>query len=614
MHRLKTNTFLYSKKNSQIWGLIISGSIGILFCLALGLNLLNSLQLRSNDFFFQAAQYNKSSEIDPTIVIVGIDDKSIQELGKYSSWPRSFYSQIIDELSNYRARVVVMDILFSDPDPEDQMLATSIKAANNVVLPVVRTNTLTNSTIVGSLAESQDVLRPTEQLEQSALAIGHANISADQDGIVRRLPVQINTNSGNVPALSITTVAKYLRRPGVVEAPMKSNTLSFAGRSIPLNEKKEMLINYSISPEFTELSFVDVLHGNVDPKLLEDKIVLIGTTAVGLGDYFWTPMGFKLNGVEIHAHAIDTILSNNFLAPASKALTMGFILLLSLSCGLIVLRVRVWQAILAGSALVTTYLLCVFLSFDRGLVLNAAYPPLAILGTFLSVNLYKLASEQSQKIELIKLFGRFVSAPVAEQVIHAVDVGQLDLGGNEKEVTVLFADVRGFASLSEKTKPKELVKALNVYLSVVIEAVLKYDGIINKFGGDSIMAIWNTPIPHNDHAWLAVRAAAEAQRGIKDLQEKDSHLLRMDFGIGISTGIAVAGSMGSQDRIEYSVIGDCVNTAARITGLTPMGKIWIGENTQKYVSANIVTKSLEALEVKGKEQPVKVYEVVDVLL
>ena len=211
------------------------------------------------------------------------------------------------------------------------------------------------------------------------------------------------------------------------------------------------------------------------------------------------------------------------------------------------------------------------------------------------------------------MFGRYVSEPVADQVLRGLEVGNLDLTGSEKEVTVLFADARGFTSLSENTKPDELVNALNIYLSVIINAVLKYGGMINKFGGDSIMAVWNAPIACNDHALMALRAAVEAQRSIKDLQAEGTHILRMDFGIGINSGLAVAGNMGSIDRIEYSVIGDCVNTAAKITSLTPMGKIWIGEKTLKSAGDNIMVKSLEAFEVKGKKQSVKVYEVLDVL-
>ena len=259
------------KRKRYIGGLTIAALVASLFCLLYGLNAFITFQMQSNDFFFKPSSYQGSeSPSQNKIVIIGIDDKSLNQLGQFSSWPRSYYAQLTDILSSCGARVTIFDVLFSDPETEDQMLSTSMKAAGNVVLPLVETNEPANSTILGSSAQSQTVLQPTAQLEQSAMAIGHANVSADQDGIVRRIPMLININGGAVPALSLTAVAEYLRRPEVIQAPIEDNRLPFAGRLIPLVENKEMLINYSISSQFTELSFVDVLNGNFDPKLLED--------------------------------------------------------------------------------------------------------------------------------------------------------------------------------------------------------------------------------------------------------------------------------------------------------------------------------------------------------
>jgi len=190
--------------------------------------------------------------------------------------------------------------------------------------------------------------------------------------------------------------------------------------------------------------------------------------------------------------------------------------------------------------------------------------------------------------------------------------GELKLGGEEHEVTVAFADVRGFTTISEEIHPEELVKALNVYLSIVIEAVIKYEGIINKFGGDSVMAVWNVPIECEEHALLAIKAAVSAQRAIRELQEKESTIVKMEFGIGINTGKAIAGNMGSEDRLEYSVIGDAVNTAARLASTAPAGKVWIGANTYAQVRDCIQAKPLTPLSVKGKHEPIQAYEVVGI--
>jgi adenylate cyclase len=212
-------------------------------------------------------------------------------------------------------------------------------------------------------------------------------------------------------------------------------------------------------------------------------------------------------------------------------------------------------------------------------------------------------------LKITETFGRYVSTSVAEAVLRGMEHGELVLEGKEQEITVAFADVRGFTSMSEKTPPQELVKCLNIYLSLIIKPVLSYGGMINKFGGDRIMVVWNAPIAQDQHALLAVKAAVAAQANIKEFQDNNAGLLRMDFGIGINTGKALAGNMGSSDRLEYSVVGDVVNTASRITDLAPGGKIWIGANSFNCVRNLVSAKSLKSVVVKGKSEPIEVYEV-----
>jgi adenylate cyclase len=245
-------------------------------------------------------------------------------------------------------------------------------------------------------------------------------------------------------------------------------------------------------------------------------------------------------------------------------------------------------------------------------MLNMVYPPMAIVGSFVGVNLYCIASERSEKKEITKTFGRYISPPVVEKILAALEKGDLKLGGDETEVTVAFADVRGFTRMTERIGPDELVRLLNRYLSIIIRAVLKYDGMVNKFGGDSIMAVWNAPTPCEDHALKAVMAAVEAQREIDDMQASDPDLPRIDFGIGINTGDAVAGNLGSENRFEYSVIGDPVNIAARLTAVAEGGKVWVGSGTYELVNSRAKVKELEPLFLKGKSEAVSAFEVIDI--
>ncbi len=608
-----------SKRKRFLFGLAVAATIGAVFCLAFYANLLYSVQRQSSDFLFRAADLQQSSKPEKRIVIVGIDDKSLEQLGHFSLWPRSHHTQLIDALADAKARVVVFDILFAEPAPGDQELAASIRNAGNVVLPVIHTPAVNDSTVTPQKVQARRFLRPLVVFEEGAAALGHANVVPDADGVVRRLPLAIRNGDSYEPALALAAVAGYLRRPEVIESPAAGNVLPFAGRSIPVSDHNEMLINYIGSPQgtggtvsFPTVSFVDVLNGKTPPALFQDKLVIVGAMASGLGDTFWTPMGRMMSGVEIHASASHTILTGNFLKPAPSSVTIASMLALALLGGLAVLRLRVLWASLLTLLLGIVYFLAAFSFFDNGMVLNMLYPPLTLAGTFVGVNLYNVTSERSEKREITKTFGRYVSPSVVTSILATLGEGELKLGGEECEVTAAFADVRGFTSVSEKIPPEELVRALNTYLSIIITAVLKYDGMINKFGGDSVMAIWNVPIENKGHALSAIKAAIYAQRAIAEWQEKETTLPKMEFGIGINTGEAVAGNMGSEDRLEYSVIGDTVNTAARLASAAPGGKVWIGANTFKQAKDDVTTKPLDPLTVKGKREPVEAYEVVGI--
>jgi len=603
-----------SKRGRYSRGILVALAIGAALGLMSHFNLLYGAQLKSSDLLFGSA-YLQSPRQPGEIVIVAIDDSSLDQLGHYPSWPRSYHAEVADVLSSAGARVIAFDVLFSEPTPDDEALAASISSAGNVVIPLAYASITNESTATGATISFQDIVNPVRTLQESAVAVGHANIVPDEDGIVRRLPITISGGTGPSPALSLTVVAGYLRRPRVIESAIEDDVLTFAGRSIPLDSSGNMLINYtcdSVAPmSFKTVSYAEVLAGNVEPSIFQDKIVMIGATAVGLGDTFWTPAGRRMSGVEIHATAADTILTANFLKPVPATATTALIMVLALLCGVMVLRFRtVWSTV--GCVLFGIgYYLFAFALFDQGAVMDTLYPPLTILGTFVGVNLHNIVVERREKTEMAKTFGRYISAPVVDNVLTALREGELELGGEEREVTVLFADVRGFTSITERTPVAELVKTLNRYLSVIIEATLKHDGMVNKLGGDGIMAVWSAPIELEDHATPAVRTAIRALRDIRELQEREPELPKMDFGIGINTGKVVAGNMGSVNRLEYSVVGDAVNTAARLTDIVPGGEIWIGSNSHDLVKDSIATELLPPLAVRGKREPIHAYRVVD---
>lgn len=590
-------------------------TLGIAFCLISHFSLLHGIQLQISDNLFKAANLNPGADPAKDIVIIGIDDKSLDELGQFSSWPRSYHAQLVDVLAEAGARVIVFDILFSEPSPDDEELAASIRNAGNVILPFVHTVLTYKSTAIGQTIALEEEIRPLEVFEESAITAGHAVMLPDEDGIVRRLPIVIPDDEQYEPSLALTTIAEYLRRSQAIESPIKDNSLPFAGRTISLDDSGNMLINYTddaAAPlNFNTVSYVDALRDAGSSAGFQDKIVVIGVTATGLGDTFWTPMGRVMNGVDLHAAAMQTILSGNFLRPASSIVDIFSILVLVILCGLAVLRLRVLWATLSAGFLCIIYFLTAFFLFDNGIILNMLHPPVAVVGTFVGMNIYNVIYERSEKMEITRTFGRYISPPVVDKILTALRGDELEMGGETQEITVLFVDARHFTSISENIRSEAVVNTLNSYLNVIIETVLKYGGMISNFGGDSIMAIWNTPIKSEEHALLATKAAVHAQRAIGNLQEEKETLLVMEFGFSVNTGEAVAGNMGSRDHLVYSVIGDAVNTAARLATATPGGRVWIGADTYAKVKEYVTVKQLDSLSVKGRHEPVQAYEVLD---
>jgi adenylate cyclase len=291
-------------------------------------------------------------------------------------------------------------------------------------------------------------------------------------------------------------------------------------------------------------------------------------------------------------------------------ITFLVIILLSLLSAAATLRFRLLIAVPVVTFLFISYFAAVFFYFDQGIMLNALYPPLSIVLAVAGTSLTNFISEKSSREEVTRIFGRFVTAPIVTEILTASDSGQLKLGGSEQVVTIMFADIRGFTTIMEKTAPGSIVDTLNNYLSIVIDSVMKYQGIINKFGGDSVMAVWNAPVLCDQHPLMAVQAALEAQLAVNRLKEREPGMIDMNFGIGINTGEALAGNMGCQTRLEYSVIGDSVNIAARLTAITPGGKVWVSKDTYEYVKSSVDAKYVDSVTFKGKEESITVYEVI----
>jgi adenylate cyclase len=545
----------------------------------------------------------------PNIVIVGIDDATLKTHGRWAEWKRSLHAEAIKNLSDAGAKVIGFDILFADTSDDDPVLAQAIEDAGNVILSSVGVDPLTP---VQSTLTYDYILQPASLLEQSSYGTGHANIAPDGDGVVRKLPLIIRDSAGNsYPALSIAILYSTFLKPLPEEYPVHNGKINLIDRDIPVDAYKRMRINYS-TPDtgYEYISYGKVISNDFDPSIVKHKIVIIGMTATGELDTWATPVSAeKQPGVWIHANIIDNILKQRFIVDTDWRITLMIMLLLVAITGLALPRLKLkWGALLTFLLLVA-YTLTVFIVFDRGYILNILYPSMLLPLVYVTAVLCVVVSEQTNKQLIKDLFGRYVSPQVASTILDLEDVGKLSLGGELRCVTTLFADMRGFTKMSENKTPKEVVDLLNTYLSIMIEHVIDNEGIVNKFAGDNIMGVWNAPQSQTNHALLAVKAAWKSQQSMKKKQEEDTSLPQVQFGMGINTGDAIAGNMGSTGRTEYTVIGDAVNLASRLCSGAPGGEIWIGPETYNQVKDYIEAEQLPPQSFKGKSQPITPYKV-----
>lgn len=542
----------------------------------------------------------------PNIVIVGIDDTTLETYGRLADWPRSLHAQAITRLSQAGAKVIGFDVLFVDESPEDNVVADAISTAGNVVLPAVGIEPLPANPIV----TYGQVLRPVTPIEQAATIVSHANITPDADGVVRRLPLLARDKNGRLyPSMSLAMLHVLFSMPLPDSYERQDGALYLLARNIPVDASYRLRLNFSGQNESRSfLSYGAVIRGDFDPSVVKNKVVLVGMTATGGADTWAIPASAKkAPGVFIHAAAMETILKQWFLVEAGLG---TLVLVLALMVGITAfalprLRLR-WGAVLVGS-LFAGYLIASFISFDKGYILNMLYPLTILPLVYVSSVFTQNVIEQSDKRFVRDLFGRYVSPEVAREILNLADTDRLKLGGEQRVVTVLFADIRGFTQISERMSPEATVNMLNTYLSIITDSILENGGMVNKFIGDNVMAIWNAPNAEPEHARLAVKAAWEAQQKVAEFQQSAPSLIQMKFGIGVNTGEALAGNVGSLGRTEYTVIGDAVNLASRICGAAPGSEIWIGPETYQEAKDYLEVEELPPRAFKGKAKPVVVY-------
>lgn len=659
----------YSKKTS-LWM-----TAGIVFflcaCNFLKIDFFEELENKTIDFRFSV---RGERQPDAPIRILAIDEKSLGEIGQWP-WPRAVHAQMIRKLKALGAKCVFMDVFFPEPERTQEKMLNQLESAlnstiqgatptamkirksvladvqkfqsaengdkvfgqalqdcGNVFLPIEPLVTgkegrtpnaeslhVTGAQLFGGFSDNflpaASLIISIPDLQEHVADSGHTRYLPNTDGIIRYYPTVINYSGVLLPHLSLQVARVFLGDKNPIKV-FVGDHLEVGGRKVPILDDGFALVNYcgrrGIFPTY---SASDVLNDRLDPKIFKGSIVMIGATAEGINDLRPTPFTKASTGVEVNANIIENVLGDHFLTLAPDYLKYILVLFLSLIIWYFVPRVTPTQGSLWFGALLVVYLAVACATFQyTGLIINLTYPTLALALTFLFLTTYKFRTEVRHSRYMKQLFQSMVTPKVVEEILK-MPAG-IELGGEEKELTVMFSDIRGFTSYSEKHTPHEVVGILNEYLTQMTNMIFQTEGTLDKYIGDAIMAFWGAPTGQKDHAYRACSTAL----GMVDLLHNTLHPKweaegkeKLHIGIGINTGPIVVGFVGSQAIKNYTLIGDAVNLGSRLEGTTKEYKveIIIGEQTYEHVRADMLCRELDLIRVKGKLQPIRIYEVID---
>ena len=622
---------------------------------------LEELRLRAFDIF-QVIKPRVATE--RPVVIVDIDEESLRKLGQFP-WPRTRVADLITALTKLGAAAIAFDIVFAEPDrlspalaadvyrdldedtrnklralpSNDQVMADAIKQSKVVLgetgLPTIVPQDPAQPPIGGVAALGGDpkayvysfpgLLRNVPILENAAAGRGLFSIRTERDGIVRRVPMVMQAQGNIMPSLSFEMLRVATGSSTILirmdEAGIKG--VAIPGFEMPTDRNGQLWVHFAPHDQARYVSAVDVLEGRVTADRVAQRLVIIGTSAAGLLDLKTTPNDPAMPGVEIHAQVLESILSNTMLsqpnyavgAELSVAFLMGVAIIWLapiLSPVLLLLFGAAFIALLVGSSW--------YLFAEQQLLIDFTFPLLSSLLIYLTLVFTNFVKEQAQRRQIRSAFGQYLSPTLVEQLAQSPE--KLVLGGEARDMTIMFSDVRGFTTISEiyKDDPQGLTSLMNSFLTPLTNAIIDRNGTIDKYMGDAIMAFWNAPLYDPAHELNACEAALDMLERVDRLNREreeaakanGSQFIPINIGVGINTGRCVVGNMGSDLRFDYSVLGDSVNLASRLEGQCKSYglPIIIGSKTANAAKDKFALLELDFIAVKGKKEPEVVYSIV----
>ena len=563
-------------------------------------NIFETLDYRLQDFLYQKTE-NPGSDI----IIVAIDDKSLEALGRWP-WPRDYHGELIRLIEEGEPLAIGYDVIFSeesDEAGEDEYLTYVISEEGNVVLPVY--GTFEESAKRGTL-QAVAVTRPFTELDNAA-ETGHINTIMDNDGIVRKTLLDFEFEEEKIESFTWKLYKFYEN---------KHSESKLRITDIPLNQWRQTYIRFSGKPySFEYVPFHMVLNGDILGEYFRDRIVLVGPTAIGLADdYYFTPMApqVPMYGVEIHANIIKQFIDRRFWVEIPLIGQYMIMLILGVLGYFVFNKSKpgIGAIALLGLSGMFIFVVNKISAGSTGHIMSFIYPVGFIAAQYVAVLGEKFILEQLEKKRVTDVFGKYVAPQIVDKILEEGEEG-LQLGGARRDITVLFVDIRGFTPLSEAAEPEEVVSILNDYLTLCAKSIFAYGGTLDKYIGDAAMALYNAPLSLDNHQLRAVQTAWAMHEGARPLQEKLEKQFGkvVRFGVGIHTGSAIVGNIGADFRMDYTAIGDTVNTAARIEANSKPGQILISQEVYDNVRDFVDVTDIGQIQVKGKAQPLQVYQV-----
>ena len=617
---------------------------------------------------FDSYQLLKPASFDPDLPvrIVDIDEQSLERVGQWP-WSRLVMADLLDKLADQGAAVIAFDVIFSEPDrtsPEEMMKALSAEEAA-AIAPLIADRPTHDATFAAAIARTPTVMatvltdRETPppppkagfaiagddplpfvspflgattnlaQLDEAAAGIGSINWVPDRDQVVRRLPLVYRIGNTYVPTL-VTEALRVAQDAGtyVLKASNASGEWAFGQETglnhirvgaieIPTDSDGAIWLQFRPSNPAVYIPAWRVLAGENDPAEIAGAIVLVGTSAPGLMDLRATPLDPSIPGVEVHAQAFEHILRGSTITRLDDAVAFELLAMIVLGAALAFFLPKLGALASAAIGLATVGLVLVagyvaYTSF--GLLFDPSFPALVLFGLVITIATYVYRRSEQQKGEVRKAFGYYVSPEVVNEIVRHPD--KLELGGEVRELSLLFCDVRNFTSISERMTAHELTRFINNLLTPLSEIILENRGTIDKYMGDAIMAFWNAPLEDKNHPENALKSALAMIRRMDELNVEWRQAAEaaggahtdVHIGIGINSGNCCVGNLGSSQRFDYSAIGDDVNVASRLEGLSKVYgvPIVLGETTVGRLNG-VKTVELDVMRVKGRAQPLHVY-------